>query len=490
MRFVVDCADRLAADALDRLLLSGTDLVPWPHKLRREDDTLFLVREVSDSGNVYLPWMTSDHGEVVLATATLMERERPYRLSVEIARGTLQQVRNYVAEWRAIGLVVPEAAMQAVHEATAAFSCAATWQRSSDGVLAYSQATIDHALRAADHLVTAYVDQAMAVRHRSAAQLETILAVAIGRKRLNEPIASAVERAFNTAVVSLNWRRIETSEGDYNWSSTDRQIRWCHDKGLGMVAGPIVRFDTGGLPDWLFLWEDDFDNIAAFVTGYVKAAIERYRGKVSIWRLAARLGADRILSLSEEEKLRLVVMALETARAAHPTAAFTISFDQPWGEDLRSDDVDLAPLYLADTLTRSGLGLSGIELEMNVGYHPHGSSRRSLLSFNRLVDQWGMLGLPLYISLTYPSQGGSDAKARVDSTPVPGVLEGSGDPQERFVADLVPLLLAKPIVAGVVWNQLRDGVAHDFAHGGLFDADDHPKPAVDTLSRLRQQHLV
>ena len=492
MRFVVDCADRLADNALDRLLLSGTDLVPWPHQLRREDNLLFVVRDVSDSGNLYLPWMTSDTGEVVLSTATLMERERPYLLSVEMARGTLQQVRTYIDEWRAIGLAVPQTVTDAVHHSTEAFAAAATRQHDNGGVVDQAQASIDHALRAAGALVASYVEQAMAVRHRSAPQLETILGVSLGAQRLDKNGAVAVERAFNTAAVPLDWRSIETSEGDYDWSASDRQIKWCRRKNLGVVAGPVMRFDPAGLPDWLFLWENDFDNIAAFVTGYVKAAIERYRGNVSVWRLAARLSAERVLSLSEEEKLRLVVMALETARTADPSAAYTISFDQPWGEDLRSDDVDLAPLYLADTLTRSGLGLSGIELELNVGYHPHGSSRRSLLAFNRLIDHWGMLGLPLYISLTYPSASGADELARIAAQPIDGVLtaEDGQESQSRFVSDLVPLLLAKPIVAGVLWNQLRDGVPHEFAHGGLITEEGQQKPALESLAQLRREHLV
>jgi hypothetical protein len=107
------------------------------------------------------------------------------------------------------------------------------------------------------------------------------------------------------------------------------------------------------------------------------------------------------------------------------------------------------------------LGLSGIELELNVGYSPHGSSRRSLLAFNRLIDHWGMLGLPLYISLTFPSKSGDDAAARVPARPVDGVLAGGGaafvdkggDAQSCFAAELVPLLLAKPIVAGVIRQQ-------------------------------------
>jgi hypothetical protein len=45
-------------------------------------------------------------------------------------------------------------------------------------------------------------------------------------------------------------------------------------------------------------------------------------------------------------------------------------------------------------------------------------------------------------------------------------------------------------VAGVVWNQLRDAVPHEFAHGGLITAEGERKPALETLGRLRREHLV
>ena len=44
----------------------------------------------------------------------------------------------------------------------------------------------------------------------------------------------------------------------------------------------------------------------------------------------------------------------------------------------------------------------------------------------------------------------------------------------------MPLLLAKTPVQVILWNQLSDG-AHYFPHGGLFDASDQPKPALEAL---------
>jgi hypothetical protein len=41
----------------------------------------------------------------------------------------------------------------------------------------------------------------------------------------------------------------------------------------------------------------------------------------------------------------------------------------------------------------------------------------------------------------------------------------------------------------VLWNQLSDAVPHHYPHGGLFDAADKPKPALEALKQIRQKYL-
>jgi hypothetical protein len=50
--------------------------------------------------------------------------------------------------------------------------------------------------------------------------------------------------------------------------------------------------------------------------------------------------------------------------------------------------------------------------------------------------------------------------------------------------------LAKQPVQGIIWNQLFDSQPHAYAHAGLFDAKDRPKPTLELLEALRRQHLA
>jgi hypothetical protein len=95
------------------------------------------------------------------------------------------------------------------------------------------------------------------------------------------------------------------------------------------------------------------------------------------------------------------------------------------------------------------------------------------------------------ISLTLPSSAEKDplANAKTQVLASEG-SEVSVDSQRAWVERFVPLLLAKTPVQVILWNQLTDSAAHYFPHGGLFDAEDQAKPALDAMRRVRQQYLM
>jgi hypothetical protein len=294
-------------------------------------------------------------------------------------------------------------------------------------------------------------------------------------------------QTFNAACVPLVWREIQTSEGKLDWSVSDKQIEWCGANGLAVCAGPLLQFDDHSLPDWLYMCEGDFDSILDFASEFVEAAVRRYQGKVELWVCAGRINTADVLSLTEEEKVRLTARSIELVHSYAPDTPAVLSFDQPWGEYLTQRKNDLPPLHFADALVRAGLGVTGLMMEVNVGYSDAGTLLRDPLEFSRLLDYWSILGVPLYVALTVPSASSADLLAQRRTK----LLEGdwTAKTQQAWVTQYLPLMLAKPFVSGIFWNQLRDFEPHDFPHGGLFDLRRHPKPALRQLASLRQAHL-
>lgn len=314
MRFLVHPPERITDDVIQRIYMAGLDRVPWYCRVHRTADGFAMERMVSDSGNLYVPWMVPGFGEVTLGTGSLMERERPYHLLVELARGKVNQVRSQLAEWQSIGLTPPKPLMDKLHEAVEQFALAATSQHEPATSAPHAERAIEAALHAAALLATTFTEQALAVRYRQAAKLSTQLGANLGSLVLDESTGKLVRASFNTAALGMNWREIESSQGKLDWSTTDAQIAWCQNHHLQIYGGPLLRLDSLGLPDWLYLWEGDFDSILSFLSDHVERTVTRYRGKVNLWLCASRINVGSVLSLREVDKQRMAVRAIELTR--------------------------------------------------------------------------------------------------------------------------------------------------------------------------------
>lgn len=487
MRFRVSPPERITEHMVQQAYLSGVDRVSWPVRASVEGDELLLQRSVSDSGNLHVSWPVEGYGQLTLSSASLIEREEPYLLPLELARGLIVQVRNQLSEWQAIGLTVPPAVETNVAEAIEYFSWAAVTQDGPATCAKHAEAALRAALTASEMLVAAYSEQAINVRRRNGGKLASLLIGDLGNNLLDDYTARQFLLTFNAAEVPIRWRTLEMTEGRYSWTNTDKQIEWCRTHGLKVFAGPLLMLDPLALPDWLYLFEDDFESVLDFVTAFVRKAVERYRGKVDYWICAGRVNATEVLTLSEQARLRLVARTIELVRSLDPNTPVLVSFDQPWAEYMRQRESDFPPLHFADALIRADLGLAGLMMEVNVGQSPGGSLLRHPLEFNRLIDSWSLLGLPLWLSLSAPSAHHEDPLAQQKTTPPPGTW--TTVTQQAWAARFVPLSLAKPMVQGVVWNQLCDSEPHDFPHAGLFDDRRQAKLSLRTLAAIRQTYL-
>lgn len=474
MRFLVPRQEQLLPSAVEQAYMAGRDDVPWRTQIIPSRDGLVAERSENDSGLFYIPWLVEGHGELMLCTATLMERGEPYLLPLELARGTLNRLRTYMSVWEGIGLEVPPELQASVAQAVELFARAATSQY--DPFLASDRAhqTIRVSLDAVQSLGMAYAEQAGAVRRLQPHRPQPLLGVNLGRWRPHDPSAAKVTDTFNSVGVTPSWRSVETTEGKQRWTRYDAQVQWCQGRGLRLAVGPLVQLNQHFLPDWLYLWESDFENLLELLGQHIQSVVIRYRGRTNLWHCAAGLNTDEALPLSDEQRLRLAVRALEVTRKHDPRTPMVISFGQPWGEYLSDRDTDLSPLVFADTLARAELGVSAFGLEINVG-EPGAPAVRDELELSRLIDRWSVLGIPLLIYLAIPADGQSESQP---------------DLQHIWLQRYVPLLLARPSVQGVFWNQLQDTSKSSIPSAGLFTRDGAPKPVVRLLHDIRKRYLV
>ena len=114
------------------------------------------------------------------------------------------------------------------------------------------------------------------------------------------------------------------------------------------------------------------------------------------------------LGLDDDDRLRLAFRLFEAAAQIDPDLELVSSVAQPWGDYLVNENQTISPLTFPDDLIRAGLRVSAVELEIRSGVSPRGSLPRDLLEAYRLLNLFGLLGVPIEVLLSTPSSGEPD----------------------------------------------------------------------------------
>lgn len=473
-------------------VLGGQDDMPAPAQVEVASGRLFLHRNVEDSGALAVPWQLNGFGRLMVSSGTLIERSSPYHFQVELARGQINHLRCQLAEWQSAGLQVPAELHQSILRATQALSKAiAEPDPATADVLAESALTAYAS--AADDLVHVYVAQMFQARHQRQARLETLLGCRLGTaSELQEPQADALLKASNSICLPIVWSEIEPDEGEFRWEPLDALASWASDQRMSICAGPVIDFSPTHLPPWIKQWRRDVSGFADALCAFVQAVVRRYRGQVRTWILTGGSNSSASpWSLSEDEVLWLTVRLGEAARQVDANASLAVGISEPWGEYLSCADRAHSPFVFADTLVRSGMGVSALELEIVMGVTPRGCYCRDLLETSRLLDLYSLLGVPLRVTLGYPSSSAQDAQADPDLHLGAGHWRDGYTPeiQAEWATRVIELVMCKPVVRAVHWAHVADNNPHLFPNCGLFDAGGEPKPVVEQLRKLRETRL-
>ncbi|MEW4489569.1 endo-1,4-beta-xylanase [Thalassoglobus sp. JC818] len=465
--------------------ISGFDGRIFPTRVEFDGTTLSCRRSYSDSGKVSVPWPVEGIGRPVLTTTSLREQEKPYFLPLELARGKLSQIRDQAAIWEMARMMIPSEFTKLQSESFKALARASACRDLPDQCAEASQRSLQLACQAANILTHAYTLQRMASIRRSSSHAPNLLGATVDASVLTDRGRTTFFNTFNTASVPIRWTDIEKDEGDYDWSLVDQLIETVSENRLIIRGGPLVGLDDGGLPEWLEPWSSDFLNLISFVCDFVDTAVSRYTGRVRIWEISAAGNYGGALNLNEEQCLSLTARTLEAGVRTDSDSQFFIRIEQPWGEYQRFGHHQLTPFQFVDALVRSNLGLTGVSLDINVGYTNRACLPHDILSISKLIDLWSLLGLQIHVNLACPSAASHDplADPTIAVRSHPSQPQWTEERQAQWMGEIVPLLMAKPSVTGVFLDQFSDGAPHRHPHSGLLTADGHSKKMLETLQQ-------
>lgn len=237
-----------------RAYISSVDGRVHPTRVEIEGNVITCRRNAADSGRLHVAWPVEDFGRPVLCTSCLVERDEPYLLNVELARGKIAQVRDQLGRWEVQGIGIPDEFRTLSREAHRLFANATSCQDQMETSCWLANQALVLACRAAEMLTRSYTSQRLAVRRRRSARLPTLLGSSLELAVPDESRTQLFCDAFTAAVVPVEWRFVEPIEGEYHWDVFDAQVDWCLQHRLIPFGGPLLDLSPQGLPEWLWQW--------------------------------------------------------------------------------------------------------------------------------------------------------------------------------------------------------------------------------------------
>ncbi len=474
----------------------GPDGMPFSSQIHVDPSLLTLARDFEDSGYLVVPWYNKNAGRLIASTATLIERQQPYDLLIELARGRINTLRNQSQDWLHGGLNMPVALAQRIKDATLAF-CRALARYPSDEAHRHAQTALALGAEAADELIRVYMNQVFQVRSQNhqrshgTSKLDTVLGVRLGPSVPTGPGESALIRTCNGYSIPFSIKETVPQEGEFAFDVYDPIVEWATSQDQPVWGGPLIDFSPHQIPSWLWLWERDRNRIANLLCEYTAALLEHYDQQIQTWQLTGAANIPGVLSLQDDELLWLTLQMGEAARKVSPDCDLIVGVSQPWGDYMRDEERCYSPFVFVDTLLRSGLSLSAIDIEVVMGVTPRGSYCRDLLDFSRMLDLYALLGVPIQVTLGYPASVSHDSIADSQITPTAGYWRDGLTPetQAEWASEFATLALCKPYVRAVQWMQYSDVDPHLCPHCGVLDRAGKERPVLNRLRRIREKYL-
>lgn len=487
-------------------------------------------------------------GLLTLSTCLLPDRAEPYLLTIEIARNRIMFFLNKLEDWGLFELPSDNPVMQQFEHARAQFTQALVAQRGTAADpgpageesprLGFSHEAdkiatnaLSLAINAGEGLTLINADRQLKHRLSGRAYAEAVqhlgrltpevpptghpilipgagqvvlhgpplIGCAVSPGLFGEPLQKAVLATCDFVTMPMRWKDLEPNEGKYNFATTDRWIEWAvRTAKLPVVGGPLIDFRPQAVPEWLFIWENDYETLRDLVFEHVQAVVTRYRRTVTRWTVASGLHVNTNFKISFEQIMDLTRMCVLLTKKLHPTAKIQLEVAQPWGEYHANNRRSIPPYLYAEAAVAAGLSIDAIALRVQMGHAEPGFATRDMMALSALLDKFAGLEKPITVSaigapsapitpLPFRPRAGAEAEDAYE----PGFWRQpwSEQAQTDWLTQAVSICCSKPYVHSVCWHELADAppsaAIPEMPHAGLLHSNGAHKPSLVRLAQLR-----
>jgi len=491
LAFAVYQNGELATDVrLSNAYVVGSDDVPSRADLSFSNGVITCEKRAAGPAGLAILWHVEGCGEILTETARVLERQKPYVLQVELARGRLLRVSQKIEEW---GLFDFEGTEKILEQFTKArdWLIKALQADTPQDAAACAERSLVLAVKASESLANFHADIFLSRRKETGGWSKRVFGCAVHLDKPTETIRKRLSNAFEFVTVPVGWRDVEPNEQTFNWKPLDAWVESLTKHRIPIKGSALLSFHERHVPDWLYIWEHDFDTIRDLAFEHARRVINRYGQYIQMWDVISGIHANNCFTFNFEQLMELTRMAAALTKQVASRSVVIIDLIAPWGEYYARNQRTIPPLLYADMAVQSGVSFDAFGLQFHFGGAADSQYVRDMFQISSIIDQFGKLGKPLHITaVQVPSstkvsvdrdQGGTKKKLEGGSWHAPWSERVQADWLERFWE----VSLSKPFMESVSWLGLTDHKSLPSPHGGLLSSGFAPKAAYEKMREMR-----
>ncbi|HEX4794533.1 MAG TPA: endo-1,4-beta-xylanase [Humisphaera sp.] len=482
----VNTFEPLAATAM------GPESVPIPGDIYFRDGLLVVNRKDEMAAGIALLWDCGPYGAYVLETTRVMPSEKPYNLNVELARSRLMKIMQKQEDWSLFDFPKAEKLSARFSEAQGIFADALGKLDQPGEAAKLADQALVMAMDLSEELTSFHTDLLLSRRRSANSFVRHIFGCRVDPAVQNEKYKESLATNFDYCVLPMSWKEVQPQENTFNVDALDQWVEVLSKRRMPTIAGPLVRLDEAGVPDWMVIWENDFDMLREMAFDYVQKIVQRYRRAVAAWNVVGGLQTNSAFVMTFEQIIELTRLLVSQVKTLIPNARTLITIAHPFGEYHARGRASVPPMMYAEMVAQAGISFEAFALEIEMGVPAPGMFMRDLFQISTMLDRFASLGRPLFLTAVgSPGQPGpdlsDDGRGRLDPAGG-GRWQRPWDPQLQadWMEAVYSMAMSKPYIESIAWANLAD-LRPTLPGGGLLDDVLHPKAAHQRLVQLREK---
>ncbi len=467
----------------------GHDSIPQSADIIADNNRICCNTSTSVACALVIPWYAGSTGAYILNTNRLPERNRPYNLNLELARGQMARIYRKREDWTLFDH--PEAAdINEVFTELRDELVEALITDTTDPGAASIQADdiLDRALMLGERLTLLHAE---VIRNR---RLQNEGAILLG-SRTNIEIPPDKHRPqvlnmFEFINIPTPWKQMEPTERNYRYGDVDNWISWAQRHNKQIFAGPLLNLDKENLPDWIPLWKDDYETMRILLLTHVQRLLEKYGDVVDYWTVISGLSVNNF-DLEFDQITELTRTACQIVKKLSPRSQALIEIPMPWGEYYSRNQRSIPPLLYADIAYQNNMKFDGFAIPLRMGEASDGYYVRDIMQISEMLEEFLPHAKDVHLTLCqvpsaakrHPDEAGGGKKPIIHA----GMWHKpwSEKLQAEWLRVIARMALSKPFIKSICWGDLVDRKGMNIYHGGLLRTNMAPKESMKEFANLR-----